>query len=139
MSAYIVDDKVIDILTKAIIENGIDSDYVSEIGYNSLAMVLVNERYDYLGQLLVNQNYDSVNYRYDENDKPPVYHFTDRDIDNGLIYSAIHEYNYQSCETYDYNSTIVNKMLKDLENKMLIKYIRNDTNATKNGWGLSYY
>lgn len=132
MSAYIVDDEVIDTLASAIVNAGLQRDLLDNVN------ILVNQDYYDVAQTLLEQNYRSVNYRYNEDTPTPKFNYQNCDLfgieDNGKIYSAIHEYNYQSCETEDYYSSKIYRVLRRLEDEMLLSYIRRDNNATKNGW-----
>lgn len=55
---------------------------------------------DGIGRMLLAENYSSVNYRYSENDNAPDYRatLTDAELSPIAVLSALHCYEYQSCE-----------------------------------------
>lgn len=110
MSAYIVDDKVIDYAISAFI--AASKPYSPSVvvpieggGYKSFDLNVPADR-DALGQLIVDENYASVNYRYDEADKPHRYKYREHrkvHVQNkGVVavqgLKAIANIDYQSCE-----------------------------------------
>lgn len=112
MSAYIVDDNVIDYVLSAFIE--LSQPYSPIIcvplgdgeGYRSFDMKC-DADVNALGQEIVNENFASVNYRYSESDEPHRYQFRPhravRNSNNRLpvivqALKAISNIDYQSCE-----------------------------------------
>ena len=80
-----------------------------------------------LGQKLIDQNYRSVNYRYDEDTPVPEFQLA---LGGHLwtpveIIKACHCYNYQSCETSDWEDTeayAISKMIERQAVRMLPGY-----------------
>jgi hypothetical protein len=97
MSAFTVGSDHIDLMvTVAMRIPGFTEQYVN-----------IPETADRLGQMLTNENYKSVNYRYDEQEEVPEYHWTPvaelqrESLGQMLllqILKAAHCYDYQSCE-----------------------------------------
>lgn len=104
---------------------------------------------DTLGGRLWTENYRSVNYRYGQRNRRPVYRYSrplpiasrppydDFDPENiDQILNLAHCYDYQSCETSDYYETpSARNILK------LIKYLERvgadaDREGTRNPWGI---
>lgn len=113
MSAYIVNDETISVITKGFVEY--DVDYTAE---------------DYrpdrcsIGQSLLNQNYKSVNYRYRESEYPHDFHYTDLDINEGMLLGCIDCYEYQACETPDFFNSPIHTCLLRLKQAILEKLIK---------------
>ena len=120
MSAWIVSKAHIDFLVSAAKHFGIRA-----INNNG-ELVCAEEDPDQIGQILWNENYRSVNFRYNENKSAPEYHYDTRcdrikpgslaevnegapDFNGltgiGFLLKALGCYNYQSCETDDYEKT----------------------------------
>lgn len=76
---------------------------------------------DQLGQVLVNENYRSVNYRYRAKDEPPRYSWrpTLRPFKPVEILKACDCYDYQSCETEDYDSTEAARIIQQIRSKAI--------------------
>lgn len=104
---------------------------------------------DALGGRLWTENYRSVNYRYGERNRRPVYRYTrpeplpprspydDFDPENiDQILTLAHCYDYQSCETQDYYETpsgrYISKLIKYLE-RMGAEAHRE---GTRSPWGI---
>lgn len=75
-----------------------------------------------LGQILWDENYRSVNFRYNENNPAPRYEFSPFDLSNLSTVAQIKQircYQYQTCETEDYDTTpsfvLTEKLCKLLE------------------------
>lgn len=129
MSAYVVDNKCIDILVNAIVDR-----YEIDVNVPATHGILVNVNLmrDQVGQALVDENYRSVNYRYGENTIPRDYFYTEPDhkVDSRDILDAIDEYEYQSCETRDWQDTPQYKWLLKLQSAMLQRFV--DQERAKN-------
>lgn len=123
MSCYICSKNTIMVVAQGLIDYGIDKDY-RLVNYSAMASVLVNERYQELAQVLLEQNYASVNSRYNENTKAPKEKFERIDYNCGTLLGCIQNYNYQSCNTEDYNNSLICRALKALKNKMLERLIK---------------
>ncbi len=65
-----------------------------------------------LAQILVNQNYLSVNTRYDEGKEPADYrHIDTPEVPIVQIFKACDCYDYQACETDDYQETLARRFI----------------------------
>lgn len=123
MSAYIVSNETISVIAKAFVMY--DVEYKAD-DYEKPIQVIINFKklYEAIGQSLLNQNYHSVNYRYNETTQTPKYEFIDVDINEGVIYGCIADYEYQACETDDYFQSDIHISLIELQRKMLKQLIR---------------
>lgn len=126
MSAYIVNNRTIDILVTAFI-NTYSIEYKAE-NYKPINswIIDIQELACSIGQSLLDQNYASVNHRYHEQETPSKYTYEPVTVNNALILDAIDEYNYQACETPDYYSSKLYYSLRRLEKAMLKRYIKFD-------------
>lgn len=143
MSCYVVDKKVIDLMVSWIMNCGIQ--YKAEnYHYEGFMGIMfdVNEMRNAIGQSLLDANYDSVNCRYDENRKAPTYEYSEDALQESLkngtyqadVYSAIQEYNYQSCETENYFESELYHSLQDAKESMLVGLLRQQC-PKADGWG----
>ena len=134
MSAYVVNDETISVLVDAF-ERFTDRDreydfYPKEKGW----LIDLNKERQAMGQALLDYNYKSVNYRYNENEKPRkfVYRCLEDSYKLNIIIGCIHCYNYQACEPDDYYESIIYKNLQRLKEIMLDRICQRDGEMT---WG----
>ncbi len=122
MSAYIVNDKTIHAIVKGF--EIYHAEYSAE-DYNKPIQIIINlqEIRNGIGQSLLNQNYKSVNCRYSENTKTPIYEYEDVETNEGIILGCIDCYIYQACETNDFFETELYKSLLKLKMAMLDRMI----------------
>jgi hypothetical protein len=82
---------------------------------------LTRDTADAVGLMLLAQNYASVNYRYDEHEEEPLYRFQELGctIDPVVVFKAIDCYNYQSCESPDWEETEAYAFCQALRSKMI--------------------
>ena len=123
MSAYIVSNKTISAIAKAFVDWGVgflSEDYAPPIGF----ITPLKELYEAVGQSLLNQNYASVNCRYGEETPTPKFTYEEVDINEGIVYGCIANYNYQACETPDYWESHLYRSLVDLKEFMLKRFIK---------------
>ena len=123
MSAYIVSDETITAIVKGL------SKYCRDYSY------FFNHDEEELGQILLDENYRSVNYRYDEETKP--HHFVIRELEefnDNILFGCLMNYEYQTCETDDYNSTLAGVMVHNVMKEMLRKRIKSQYGDYP--WGL---
>lgn len=107
------------------------------IGY---AMFAIDMHYDRnpspeqlreIGQILLDENYRSVNTRYREEEQTPRFIYNPR-FENGKclthkqVINAIRCYDYQSCETNDYNSSPAAKFVSSIKNSAVERLVRDD-------------
>ncbi len=79
---------------------------------------------DEIGQMLWGANYDSVNSRYSEEDSAPVYShpvFKRYDLDAVQILKACDCYEYQSCETSDWDTSLAHAFIESLRRQAVTK------------------
>lgn len=122
MSAYVVDDHLIDfILTfiesdrqaSVLIQSAGDRVYMQDDIKGHWHGVTKWHRLSQLGQLLIDENYRSVNYRYDDSEAPHRYTFRRHQkafaarVDRVAlqVLRALSCYDYQACESPDYRAT----------------------------------
>jgi len=74
-----------------------------------------------IAQKLWDENFRSVNYRYNENVEAPVYHGAraPRRFSPIEIVKLCHSYNYQSCETPDWEETEAYAISKAIESRAI--------------------
>jgi hypothetical protein len=117
MSAWIVSKAHIDFLVSAGKHFGI------RVDNDNGELVYAEKDPDQIGQILWNENYRSVNYRYEENNSAPEYHYDARfdgatDFGGlsglGFLRKTLGCYNYQSCETDDYYKTVARSIVSTL-------------------------
>ena len=102
MSAYVVSKKHIDTIVSAWIS-------MAEPSHDNRAdrLKLATQ----VGQMLWNENYRSVNRRYNEKSEPLVYRYTEVSLPPTsamllpLLFKALDCYDYQCCETSDWEET----------------------------------
>lgn len=107
MSAFIVSDDHIDFLVTYAIGGG-----PSRVS---------GEQPQKLGQMLLEQNYRSVNWRYNDNAAVPTYvfrPFTGPMTPVGIL-KACQCYDYQSCETEDYEKTDAARLVDAIRSKAI--------------------
>ncbi len=82
---------------------------------------LTSETASIVGMMLVAQNYASVNYRYAEKDEEPIYRYKPlAGYPNPVIVlKAIDCYEYQSCETPDWEETEAHAFCQSLRKRMI--------------------
>lgn len=107
MSAFIVEDVHIDALVTYAIGGG--PYRVTEDDPNKI------------GQMLVNQNCLSVNYRYGERSTPPQYRFRPylKPLAPVAIIKLSQCYDYQACETDDYDRTEAARLMDAIRSKAI--------------------
>ncbi|HBD95161.1 MAG TPA: hypothetical protein DC057_13430 [Spirochaetia bacterium] len=110
MSAFIVNKKHIDYLVSAL--------YYSNKDYQNKYMDI--QELNKIGQTLVNANYKSVNYRYNESEKPYKYIFSQI----FTIYfiqtlKAINCLDYQSCEYPGWERSKAKKILNQIKDQCI--------------------
>ena len=102
------------------------------------------EEKNILGQILWDENFKSVNHRYSEKSISPKYEFTNpvRPYSLYEIYKTCRCYNYQSCETKEYDDSeakaIIDKIYLYIENSlgMDLEKIQKQEEYRAAGWGI---
>ena len=129
MSCYICDNETISILARAF--HDYEEDFRDNQGFylNSVQEI---------GQALLKQNYASYNFRYDEENKVPKfkpnYKIT---FDEGDVIGCIRCYDYQSCETNDWDNCNIERSLDRLKDTILKRLIKRC--GMKIPWGYGNY
>mgnify|MGYP003418908580 CR=1 FL=1 len=133
MSAFICDNKTISVLAKAFESYGVE--FRAE-GYRPpvRVLVMVGEIEQEIGQELLKQNYASVNYRYEENTPVPKFEYEDLPINEGLVYGCLKCYDYQACETSDYETSEICGSLQRLENRLLERLLKKNDMVAPYGY-----
>lgn len=117
MSCYVCSDETISVLAKAFVEygvyypnwnNGFDTDKL---------------RMDIAENLLL-QNYASVNARYEEDEKPHHFIYKDIELNEGLVFGCLKNYDYQACETSDYYSSEIHYAILRLQDKITERLLK---------------
>lgn len=124
MSAYVVHNDTIDLLIAAA-----DAWRVQFDGSAWDTRKMACSHRDEAGQLLLDENYRSVNARYREDDKAPVYSYRFVDLDRAavampipvLVLQSVRCLRYQSCETEDYATTNAAIFLDRIEHAAISK------------------
>jgi hypothetical protein len=107
MSAYIVDDDLIDLLVTYAYGGGPNRVYSGDPAI--------------LGQTLIDENYRSVNCRYRETTEAPRYKFVPftGPMNPLAVIQACGKYDYQACETEDYRDTPAAQWIRKIERKAI--------------------
>lgn len=107
MSAYIVSDATIDALVTWAVGGGPNR--------------VTGDDPNKVGQMLVDQNHRSVNYRYREDGQPPRYSYRPyiKPLTPVAIIKICNCYDYQACETDDYEKTPAGRMVDAIRSKAI--------------------
>lgn len=125
MSAFICDNETITCIARAFVEYGIDFRGGEEKDWMDTILVDVNKETKRIGQALLAENYRSVNFRYREDTEVPEFKpATDLKIDIGTVMGCISCYEYQTCETDDWEDSYIYKDLQRLKDKMFIALLK---------------
>ncbi len=105
MSAFICNQYHINVMLSGLPERTQKHIFLNEKTYEFSKVEDMQE----LGQILVNENYRSVNHRYNEENTPEIFVFQ-RNLKRYFkpveVLKAVHCYQYQSCETDDWENSI---------------------------------
>ncbi len=120
MSAFIVEDDLIDLLAT----------------YAAEHRMSVGEPQS-VGTVLVAQNWRSVNYRYRENDEPESYtfHTYAGPMEPIAVIKACDCYDYQACETDDYQDTDAAKIVRLIRDRAIGEVLRQLPAYDRAPWG----
>ena len=125
MSAFIVSDDTITCIAKAFTTYGIE--FRGGRAKTTMEMILFMEESEIkrIGQALLDENYRSVNFRYGEENEAPEFEPTELDeFDEGIVMGCIECYEYQACETNDWEETLVYKDIQRLKSKILMRLLK---------------
>lgn len=134
MSAYIVSDETISVIAKAFIEYGVHYD-ADNYSPSPLELIFVNETPKAIGRSLLAQNYESVNCVWSDKIEPIPFFYKDIEINYGLVYGCIKEYDYQACETPNYQYSKLYFSLKRLKNEIVNRLFRELEMSVPYGYG----
>jgi len=117
MSAFIVNKKHID----ALVTWAGAQHYQIHYYPNGGDWLPIAGREDEVGQVLVNENYRSVNYRYDESDKPDRYLWSQysQPLSAVQVIKACNCFDYQACETDDYPDSEATAIIKAIREQAI--------------------
>ena len=119
MSAYLVSDETINVITWGLFDYGLTL-------AKSKAAPFANEALDETGRVLLQQNYDSLAARYGDDATPHEYHFKKpKKYDEGILLGCVRCYIYQSCETENFGESTIYNYLNELKSRMLTRMIEN--------------
>ena len=133
MSCYIVSDETISVIAKALAEYDIGIQ-PSGVELTSEQLVFTNLRCQPIGEWLLEQNVKSFCYRYDEEMPMPKFKYQDIEADEGTLLGCIECYEYQSCDTEDYETSEIHRWLTRLKDKMLKRLIEQKGQEIR--WGI---
>lgn len=122
MSAYVVNDKTINVIASGFVDLNVEyrnqADEIKDASFGGVFFDI-----DEIGQIiatdLLKANYDSVNYRYGENTEPHKIKFEKVDYNLGELLGCIRCFNYQACEPENWRDSIIYADLQILKDKIL--------------------
>ena len=143
MSAFVCGNKTISLIAKAFETYGVNyraENYDPSASYigGCSAFIDSSKLVKAIGQSLLDQNYRSVNFRYDEETKTPEFKYTDigdEILNLGSIIGCIDCYNYQACETPEYEQTDLYYSLERLKDEVYKNGLRR-LGYTDLPWGI---
>ena len=128
MSAYIVNDKTINVIVSGFVDFGIEYRNQKDKIWNCGSVYGVIIDLYTVGQIiatdLLKANYDSVNYRYNENTEPRKIKFEKVTYNFGELLGCINCFDYQACEVENWEDSYIYKDLQCLKNAILKKAIK---------------
>ena len=128
MSAYIVNDKTINVIANGFLDFGIEYRNQKDKIWNCGSVYGIMIDLYKVGQIistdLLKANYDSVNYRYNENTEPHKNKFEKVNYNLGELLGCIKCFNYQACEVEKWEDSLIYKDLQCLKNAILEKAIK---------------
>lgn len=143
MSAYIVSNATISLIAQAFNDYGVTfkaENYDPTACYIGGCSAFIDSEAltRNIGQALLEQNYKSVNYRYGEDEPTPMFEPEDvsEHIANlGTIMGCINCYNYQACETEDYDESDIYHSLEHLKEALYENALKR-LGYTEFPWGI---
>lgn len=128
MSAYVVNDKTINVIASGFVDFGIEyrnqENKILNCGSVYGAMIDLHKVGQIISTDLLKANYDSVNYRYNENTEPCKIKFEKVAYNLGELLGCIKCFNYQACEVENWEDSLIYKDLQCLKNAILEKAIK---------------
>lgn len=136
MSAFICDNKTITAIARAFVEYGVEFRGGEPKSAMDMILVDTNKETKRIGQALLAENYRSVNYRYSEETEVPEFEPERLEkLDQGIVTGCIACYEYQACETDDWEETLIYKDLQKLKQKILYSLLRGYNMQVPYGYG----
>lgn len=127
MSAYVVNDKTINVIASGFVDFGIEyrnqKDKIWNCGSVYGIMIDLYKVGQIISSDLLKANYDSVNYRYNENTEPHEIRFEKVSYNLGELLGCIDCFEYQSCEVSNWEDSYIYKDLQILKDRILNKAI----------------
>lgn len=127
MSAYIVNDKTINVIASGFCDMDLSYRNKENEIYNASLGGLIYP-IDKIGQIiatdLLKANYDSVNYRYNKNTEPHKIKFEKATYNLGELLGCIDCFDYQACEVSNWENGYIFKDLQLLKDRILNKAIK---------------
>lgn len=144
MSAFIVDNTTIDKILSPIFNNNVSQCYIEDLKqilrFNLEVLLYPNlDNYEIMskiGHSFLLLNYESVNYIYNENNKPEnnyTFHFVDCSIIESV--KALRCLMYQSCEIPNYAENPIYNVMNDYLNMLMYIIISKLPEYEKAEWG----
>ena len=132
MSAYVCNNQTISVIAKGFCEYG--ADFYDNSG-KRIIEIFVNDMEQKIGQALLEQNVASVNYRYDEEEPAGKFEMhEDVPCDLGTLLGCINCYDYQACETPDYDKSWIYRSLVQLKDQAVRVYLKRQ--GMEMPWGI---
>jgi len=92
--------------------------------------------YQKIGQKLLDENYRSVNYRYSEEVATPEFKFTIVEVTPAQIIRACNCYNYQTCETPDWEQTEAHAIYDALRERAISALVDMHKETSDDTWDI---
>ena len=132
MSCFICNNSTITVLARAFVDYQVTFYGLPPKSDIDIILVDLNKEVKSIGQALLEQNYLSVNARYNENTETPEFEPVDVEYDEGTVLGCIGCYEYQACETDNWNDCWVRRNLDSLKEKITYRM------AKKLGYKIPY-
>lgn len=124
MSCFICNNETITVLARAFVDYGVNFHGLPPKSDIDTILVDLNKEVKRVGQALLDQNYLSVNARYNENTESPEFNPVPIEYDEGTVIGCIECYEYQACETDDWEECWVKRNLDHLKNAVIYRMCR---------------
>ena len=128
MSAYVVNDKTINVIASGFVDLNVEYRNKKDEIWNCGSLYGIMIDLYTVGQIiatdLLKANYDSVNYRYQENTEPHKIKFEKVSYNLGELLGCINCFDYQACESENWEDSLIYKDLQCLKNAILKKAIK---------------
>jgi hypothetical protein len=124
MSCFICNNETITVIAKAFVDYGVPFHGLPPKSDIDIILVDINKEVKSIGQALLEQNYASVNARYNEDTKTPEFTPSYIEYNEGTVMGCIECYEYQACETDDWDDCWVRRNLSHLKDAIIRRMCR---------------